>query len=40
MKETLILLTAALRFNNLIDIAKSINIKFNEYNLNLIIYLI
>ena len=32
MKETLILLTAALRFNNLIDIAKSINIKFDEYN--------
>lgn len=32
MKETLILLTAALRFNNLIDIAKSININYDYYN--------
>ena len=32
MKETLILITAALRLDNLIHIAKSINIFYNDYN--------
>ena len=32
MKETLILLTGSMYWDNLIDVAKSINIKFDEYN--------